>query len=121
MVTALALLIFNEIEQQGTKPIRVMRHSDESLSFSSMSDGPFLVTHLVRYSEYEGDKAVAPLPQAIVIIDSHGAMLTAREGSKLSWVILFGEPTKGPASTDELKGLFYRSQVSNSTDRSHMR
>lgn len=96
MFAVLALLAFNELEKLRMSPLRMMRLSDGSVSFSSWSDGPFVVTHLVKYADHEGDKAVAPLPQPMAIIDSQGATLTAEEVSKLRWVNIFGEPTRGP-------------------------
>lgn len=112
IIAALAFLTFHELEKLRMSPLRMMRSSDGSVSFSSWSDGPFVVTHLVKYADHEGDKAVAPLPQPMVIIDSHGATLTAEEVSKLRWVNILGEPTRAPALTDELNALYSRPQVS---------
>ena len=113
VVAVFAFLAFHELEKLRMSPLRMMRLSDGSVSFSSWSDGPFVVTHLVKYADHEGDKAVAPLPQPMAIIDSHGATLTAEEVSKLRWVNIFGEPTRAPALTNELNALYSRPLVSD--------
>src|SRR4028118_18775 len=80
---------------------------------SSASDGPFVVTHLVKYGHDEGEKAVARLPQPIAIVDSAGATIEKDVIAKLAWVNIFGEPVPAPNVGSNIEVLYYRPEVTN--------
>jgi hypothetical protein len=83
--------------------------SDGGLTFSSISDGPFVVTHLsVPGVQSEGDKAVAQLAVPVAIIDSRGARLDPEELRKLTWRNIYGQPVPPPQEGAPIRALYFR-------------
>jgi hypothetical protein len=85
--------------------------TDSGLRLTTASDGPFVVTHLALMGwevGSENQKAVAPLPQPIAIIDSDGAIISAAELSKLTWRNVHGQPAPPPPTGAPLRALYYR-------------
>ena len=60
----------------------------QGLSLSAMTDGPFVVTHLVdRYS-----RSWAALPRPIAVVDSYGAYISMEDMKKLHWQDYHDQP-----------------------------
>lgn len=96
---------------RSTHQLRVAWSNDGGLSFSSVSDGPFVVTHLIlggREAETEGKKAVAELPRPVAIIDSRGASLSPEQLGKLTWRDISGRPISPPGEGAPIRALYYR-------------
>lgn len=89
--------------------LRVRWGDDDGLRFSAMCDGPFVITHLQKLSQSnEGEKAVAELPQPIVIFDSHGAIIAKSELDKLVWLDIYGHKTTPPAAGAKISAIYYK-------------
>ena len=95
----------------NVRALSVAWQSDGEIHFSSASDGPFVITHLVKYGNNEGEKAVARLPQPLAIVDSAGSTLSKGEVTKLVWVNIFGEPVTAPKAGTEIKALYFRPEM----------
>jgi hypothetical protein len=92
----------------GVRELRV-RWDDGGLNLTSASDGPFVVTHLVRIgTATEAEKAVADLPTPIAIIDSGGAYIKREAYRKLTWRNFLGDPVPSPPEGAPIRALYYR-------------
>lgn len=88
--------------------------SGPDLTLRSVSDGPFLVTHLVRYgTPSEADKAVAALPQPLAIIDSGGATIPRDLYRKLVWRNFLGQRVPAPPEGAPVGALYTRPLATN--------
>ena len=88
--------------------LRVSWTEEGDLRFRSPSDGPFIVTHLVKVEPVEPTRSVAKLREPIVIIDSWGATLKKSEFESLTWLSYLGEPHPSPAAGTKLIAFYYR-------------
>lgn len=88
----------------------MVRRTGEGLRLSSMTDGPYLVTHLYHPER----KATAALVPPIVIVDSGGAAVSAAQLKELEWVDLFGEPSSAPPVGADLCALYVEQKVAKS-------
>jgi hypothetical protein len=81
--------------------------SGEQIHVYSMSDGPWLVTHLVAY-QTNGYywRAIAQLPSPVTITDSAGHYFSRQEIDKLQWVDTKGEK-EAPPAVGENVGVMY--------------
>lgn len=103
-------------ERLETRALR-MRWGEGGLKLYSASDGPFLVTHLVRLPGMDADKAVARLPDPLAIIDSGGAVVTREAYRKLVWRNYLGTPVAAPAEGSPLHALYTRPQYTPPTSK----
>lgn len=78
------------------------------LRFSSGSDGPFIITHLITY-ESEWGRAAAALPEPIAFYDSGGVSITRKEIQSLNWINSQGDSVKAPDSS-KIKVLYFSAQ-----------
>lgn len=85
-----------------------IRWQDGGLKLSSVSDGPFLVTHLVRLPGHDAREAIAQIPTPLAIIDSSGAKITRDEYLKLVWKNYTGTPAIAPVEGAPLRALYVR-------------
>ena len=95
----------------SVRALSVTWQSSGEIRLSSASDGPFVVTHLVKYGNNEGEKAVAQLPQPVAIVDSAGMTIEKDDISKLQWVNIYGQPVTAPKAGAEIKALYYRPEM----------
>lgn len=70
-----------------------LRREGQNLSFSSSSDGPFLVFGIAAYGRDAGDKRWSPIEPPLVIMDSAGASFDIKS---LHWRNYHGEPASAP-------------------------
>ena len=81
----------------------------QGLKLSAMSDGPFVVTHLVdRYS-----KTWAALPRPVAVVNSHGAYIPVEEMQKLYWQDYLDQPCPFPLKNADIKALYYLPLTTN--------
>jgi len=85
-----------------------IRWLDGGLKLSSVSDGPFLVTHLVGLPGHDAGKLIAQLPTPLAIIDSGGAKITRDDYRKLVWKNYTGTRVAAPAEGAPLRALYVR-------------
>jgi hypothetical protein len=90
------------------RALAVKWQPDGEIRFYSVSDGPFVITHLVKHGSDEGGKAVARLPQPLAIVDSAGATLSKNNVAKLAWVNIYGQLVTSPKAGAEIKALYFR-------------
>ena len=95
--------IFTEIHK-----LHITWTAQGDLDFSSLSDGPFIVTHLVKVQPIEPTPSVAELPIPIVIIDSAGAILKKSDFESLSWFSYLHEPHPAPIAGTQVIAFYYR-------------
>jgi hypothetical protein len=105
---------FNRFVDNVDNNVRALKVSwiaDGGIKFSSSSDGPFVVTHLVKVARSEQEKSVARLSQPIVIVDSAGATLSKSEFDKLSWHGYQGDAQSSPAAGTAITAFYYKPVV----------
>jgi hypothetical protein len=105
--------------------LRVSWQPDGSLTVSSMSDGPFVITHLVKSQIYVSDTdvgqavqkyeetGIAQLQRPLVIVESGWVGLSKAEFDKLNWFgRSSGEPVAPPrkGSGVQIEVLYYKSR-----------
>jgi hypothetical protein len=77
------------------------------------SDGPFVVTHLVRYGDgVTVDTAVAALPEPLAIMSSGGRRIPASVMQQFVWrSTRSDEQVAGPPAGAPLRAFYYRPRV----------
>jgi hypothetical protein len=98
--------------QADVRQLRVAWTGD-GLALYSQSDGPFVVTHLVRWGAHDSEKAVARLPEPIAIIDSRGALVGRDTYEKLIWRNTAGDPVPAPPVGAPVGALYYRPEATD--------
>ena len=88
--------------------LRVSWTESGDLRFRSISDGPFIVTHLLKVEPVEPTPSVAKLREPIVIIDSAGAVLKRTDFENLNWFSYLNEPHPRAAVGTEVIAFYYR-------------
>ncbi|MBS1712800.1 MAG: hypothetical protein JST30_00535 [Armatimonadetes bacterium] len=78
------------------------------MSVSSMSDGPYVVTHVAFHSDGEGSKVWAALPQTVAVVDSAGASFSVKG---LKWTDIGGRPANEP-DLDRCVAVYQRAEYS---------
>lgn len=76
----------------------------QGLKLSAMTDGPFVVTHLV--DQY--GKTWAALPRPIAVVDSHGSYIPVEDMKKLRWQDYLGQPCPFPVKNANISAFYYR-------------
>ena len=96
--------------QTDIERINVLCETDGSISFSSMSDGPFIIDALIFSTSPENaPDIIAQLPKPIVIVESGRVSLTKQEVEKLIWYERHTrEQTAAPAKGVPVKALYYK-------------
>jgi hypothetical protein len=98
--------------RDGLDQVQTVR-GDGSFVFVSISDGPFVITHLARYGANEGDKATACLAKPICITDSNGARLSYANFNRLEWhSAITDEIVPRPSVEDKVVAIYYRATKS---------
>jgi hypothetical protein len=88
--------------------LRAVWTEEGELALRSISDGPFVVTHLQLIAGKESNKAVAAIDPPLAIMDSHGAVMTAGQLKALKWVDILGRPAPPPPVGAPISAWFYR-------------
>jgi len=93
------------------------RTADGGLRIATISDAPFVVTHLLGKSPNgspdEWPQALAELKKPLVIADSGGGEVTAAELRALVWRSrATGQPVRPPAPGARLTACYYRLEFS---------
>jgi len=116
VVLALAGLAGNHFLLSATRNTRALsgQTTAEGLRLRSVSDGPFLVTHLYYWGGGGASKRVAALPEPLMIIDSGGARIPRQQLQRLRWKNSLGEEDSAPPADGEI--LWQRRQERCSGD-----
>ena len=88
--------------QKEYRKVKVRRTGDE-LSVYSLSDGPYLLTHVVSYGYSESDLRWAILKEPVLVIGSGGAGIDLTE---LEWKVGGSQPTAMPPESADIDVLF---------------
>lgn len=92
--------------------LKTQRNGDQ-LEIRTISDGPFVVTHVVASDELHG-RSIAAIDPPLGIIDSGGG--TVESLSKLVWYDTRGERVKPPGEDSEIRVLYVNPEVSKLPD-----
>lgn len=84
---------------------------DGNLQFSTLSDGTFIVTHLVVISE--NGTLISKLPEPIVITQAAKIVIREKTVSSLQWQDSTGKYNNVIGRQKNVKALFYRPQMTN--------
>ena len=106
---ALVWLLAARLEQVSNPPVKVWWQGQD-LQFGSMSDGPFVVTHLVIHHAGHAPEAVALLPEPVVISESGRKTLHQSAWRKLRWNGYSGNPVPSPEASAPIRALYYRAE-----------
>ena len=99
--------------QENARTPRERRTGDGGLRIFTISDAPFVVTHLLGKSPDESARALAELKHPLVIADSGGGEVTAAELRALVWRSrATGQPVRPPAPGAPLTACYYRLEFS---------
>lgn len=93
------------------RALSIRWQTDGSVQFSSASDGPFVVTHLVKYGNSKREMALARLLQPLAIIESGGATISKGDVAKLVWVNTYGQSVTAPKDGIQIKALYFRPET----------
>jgi hypothetical protein len=106
IMTALAWGVHSFIaaETQDTYTL-TERWDGQGLKLSALTDGPFVITHLVD----RRTRSWAALPSPIAVVDSHGVYIPINDVKKLHWQDYLGQPCPFPATNARITALYYRS------------
>jgi hypothetical protein len=88
--------------------VHVRWEVDGSITFSSSSDGPFIISHLFMFPSGPNEPdSIAQLPRPIVIVESGAVSLTKAEVDKLIWYQRrTRERVAAPAKGAPIKALY---------------
>ncbi len=78
---------------------------------SAGSDGPFIVTHLIRVRPGQAPFALVRLPEPVVFVESGNRTITREETARLRWFDRFGEPVTEFYANERLQVLYHRPLV----------
>lgn len=81
---------------------------EAKLSLAPLSDGPFVITHLVSRSESPPYVRYALLPQPVVIVDSEGTSVDSAVLGKLVWRDKMHRRVPAPPSDAVIRALYQR-------------
>lgn len=99
-------------QSSRVEQLRVVWQKNGTLRLVSVSDGPFVVTHLTVYGTTEADKAVCTFTQPIAIVDSKGYSINTSEWRALVWrSAITQQIAKTPTIGSSLRALYYRPLV----------
>ena len=105
--------------RSGLRSLTVHWKPSGEIKFSSPSDGPLIVTHLIRFGSSEAEKIVAQLPRSLAIVDSSGAEISGDEAKLLKWLNIYGEPATAPKAGAKIGALYLSPQVASSPKSFH--
>jgi hypothetical protein len=89
-------------------PLQTAWLKDGEITFSTLGEGPFIVTHLVSSSG--GSPAVAGLERPVLILGPLGAYLTLPEVNGLCWRDTLGNPVPAPGYGARVRAVYYRGE-----------
>lgn len=99
--------------QSSIRSLKVEWKPSGEIKFSSPSDGPLVVTHLVKYGDTEAEKRVARLPRLLAIVDSAGAQISGDEAKSLVWINIYGQPVAAPKAGTKIGALYLSPRVAS--------
>lgn len=89
-----------------------------NLEISAMSDGPFVITHLVVKQPEAGTEAVGRLPEPIVIVEAGRREVTGEDLRSIDWRDYRGSPIPPPIPGTPIRLLYTRPQRTTGTEES---
>jgi hypothetical protein len=109
---AIAWLANRQIAKIHTdiEKINVSWETDGGITFSSMSDGPFIINALILSTSPENaPNIIAQLPKPVIIVESGRVSLTKQEVDKLVWYERHNrEQNSAPAKGAPVKALYHK-------------
>lgn len=93
------------------KTLRLYEERNGDLRFSASSDGPFVVTHLIRVEPGRGRTAVAALPEPIAIAESGGKILSRAQIARLRWIDNYSQPMTEFLPDSRFEAIYHRPLV----------
>jgi len=87
------------------KDLRMSTSVEGSLHFSSTSDGPFVLTHLIAG---DGSKGCAVFRKPLLFRDSRGMQISRKEMDALQWLDLQHQVVSAPKDTSRISAVYYR-------------
>lgn len=90
-------------------PLQTAWLRDGEITFSTLGQGPFVVTHVVAVSG--GTTAVAGLPRPVLILSTLGARLSLTDVNELAWRDSLGNPVPAPPYGSRLRAVYYRAEA----------
>jgi hypothetical protein len=99
--------LFARHEKDKIRCLNAVWEDSGDLCVSSASDGPFIVTHLVKAWEGTNKGAVAMLPTSRVIVDSRGERFDTNFIQSLTWISASGKKVEAPKYGQPVSVLYF--------------